>query len=167
MHLNPTRTPTLARSTFTSGLGSWQQMTWNQPTCRHGSAPTHLVSCAEHQASLPTNWAYLVLPVLSQLPPCLSISLCLSFSHFSREIFKGSWQPFSGGQRALFPPQGAFLGLAAAKGLPLMLVLPLLGSPEQTSAGQPPEQEMLGGETHNKGRKSRQYCSLFKLPDSI
>lgn len=142
-------------------------MTRNQPMCRHGSAPTHLVSCAEHQASFPTNRAYLVLPVLSQLPPCLSISLCLSLSHFSGEIFKGSWLPFSGGQRALFPPQGAFLGLAAAKGLPLMLVLPLLGSPEQTSAGQPPEQEMLGGDTHNQGRKSRQYCSLFKLPDSI
>ena len=165
--MNPSRTPTLARSTFTSGLGSRQQMTWNQPTCRHGSAPTHLVSCAEHQASFAATWAYLVFPVLSQLPPCLSISLCLSFSHFSGEIFKGSWQPFSGGQRALFPPQGAFLGLAAAKGLPLILVLPLLGSPKQTSAGQLPEQEVLGGETHNQGRTSRQYCSLFKLPHSI
>lgn len=136
-------------------------MTWNQPWYLYLSAPIVSIPLCTSLHFLCLHQAYTLFP--ASLNWCFFLA-SLFASHFfpsCGRVFQGFWQPFCGGQRAVFPPQDTQPGLAAAKGLTPTLVFPLFRSSKWESAERPPEQEMLGTKSHPQGGKSTQDCSLF------
>lgn len=126
----------------------------------------HHIGCPVQGISLPLPPLGLVgIPCLSQLPPFLSISL--SFSLFSGENLEGFlaailWWPKgpSPSSRCL-PGTGCCQGADAHPGSSPASIPKAGIRREATATG------TLVGKTHPQSRKSRQYCSLFRLPDSV